>query len=557
MTIDNMDDAVNGFNNYFVNVGPILAEKIPVSVRSDDKNYDFIDINPKSMFLTAVEESEIIEIVHKCKNKTSTDYNDIDMRIVKQVIQGIAKPLTHICNLSFKTGKFPRKMKIAKVIPLYKTGDKHHFTNYRPVSLLPQFSKILKKLFADRLNKFINKHNLLTDSQYGFRPNRSTSLAVIELIEKITNSLDQKNYAAGVFIDLKKAFDTINHDRLINKLERYGIRGVVLNWLRSYLHNRQQFVKLGEYTSSCLDIACGVPQGSVMGPIIFILYINDICKTSNILIFADDTNIFCTGEDLQQLLELITSEMSKLKRWFDNNKLSLNLSKTKIMLFGNCKLNNDVNVKIDGVNIERVYVNKFLGVTIDHKLCWKPHIKHVKSKLSRSISVLCKAKHILDHKSLHILYCSMILPYLNYCVEVWGTTYKSSLLPLVTLEKRAIRTINKAEYYDHTNLLFLHSRTIKFIDLVDYQVAQIMFKARNKLLPGNIHKLFFDREGGYNLREKLNFKMLAVRMTLKSQCISIGGVKLWNGMSTELKHCPNMIQFKNMYKAMIFKKVQG
>uniref|UniRef100_A0A3Q3LLQ2 Reverse transcriptase domain-containing protein n=1 Tax=Labrus bergylta TaxID=56723 RepID=A0A3Q3LLQ2_9LABR len=384
MTIDNMDDAVNGFNNYFVNVGPILAEKISVSVRSD-KNYDFIDINPKSMFLTAVEESEIIEIVYKCKNKTSTDYNDIDMRIVKQVIHGIAKPLTHICNLSFKTGKFPRKMKIAKVIPLYKTGDKHHFTNYRPVSLLPQFSKILEKLFADRLNKFINKHNLLTDSQYGFRPNRSTSLAVIELIEKITNSLDQKNYAAGVFIDLKKAFDTINHDRLINKLERYGIRGVVLNWLRSYLHNRQQFVKLGEYTSSCLDIACGVPQGSVLSPFLFILYINDICKTSNILqfvLFADDTNIFCTGEDLQQLLELITSEMSKLKRWFDNNKLSLNLSKTKIMLFGNCNLNNDVNVKIDGVNIERVYVNKFLGVTIDHKLCWKPHIKHVKSKLS-------------------------------------------------------------------------------------------------------------------------------------------------------------------------------
>ena len=156
-------------------------------------------------------------------------------------------------------------MKIAKVIPLYKTGDKYHFTIYRPVSLLPQFSKILEKLFADRFNKFINKHNLLTDSQYGFRPNRSTSLAVIELIEKITNSLDQKNYAAGVCIDLKKAFDTINHDRLINKLERYGIRGVVLNWLRSYLQNRQQFVKMGEHMSSCLDIACGVPQGSPRG----------------------------------------------------------------------------------------------------------------------------------------------------------------------------------------------------------------------------------------------------------------------------------------------------
>ena len=220
-------------------------------------------------------------------------------------------------------------MKIAEVLPLYKTGDKYHFTNYRPVSLLPQFSKILEKLFADRSNKFINKHNLLTDSQYGLRPYRSTSLAVIELIEKITNSLDQKNYAAGVFIDLKKAFDTINHDRLINKLERYGIRGVVLNWLRSYLQNRQQFVKMGEHMSSCLDIACRVPQGSVLGPILFILHINDICKTSKILqfvLFADDTNIFCMGEDLQQLLELITTEIIKLKKWFDNNKLSLNLS---------------------------------------------------------------------------------------------------------------------------------------------------------------------------------------------------------------------------------------
>ena len=224
------------------------------------------------------------------------------------------------------------------------------------------------------------------------------------------------------------------------------------------------------------------------------------------------------------------------------------------MLFGNFTLNNDVNIKIDGVDIERVYVYKFLGVTIDHKLSWKPQIKHVKSKLSRSISVLGKAKHILDHNSLHILYCSMILPYLNYCVEVWGTTYKSSLLPLVTLQKRAIRIINKAGYYDHTNLLFLHSRIIKFNDLVEYQVAQIMFKARNKLLQGNIQKLFFYREGGYNLREQLNFETLAVRMTLKCHCISIGGVKLWNGMSKELKQCPNMIQFKKRFKAMIFKR---
>ncbi len=311
-----------------------LASKIPDPLQAEDWNDNLVERNPSSMFLTAVEEKEIINIVNKCKYKTSTDCNEIDMKIVKKVIEGISEPLTYICYLSFQTGKFPDKMKIAKVVPLYKTGDKHHFTNYRPVSLLPQFSKILEKLFNSRLDKFTDKHKLLSDSQYGFRTNSSTSLALTESIEEITNAIDHKLHSFGVFIDLKKAFDTINHSILISKLERYGIRGLVLHWVKSYLSNRKQFVKLGESSSSCLDIACGVPQGSVLGPKLFILYINDICKVSKTLklvLFADDTNIFCSGGDLKELLGRITTEMCKLKMWFDRNKLSLNLSKTKFM----------------------------------------------------------------------------------------------------------------------------------------------------------------------------------------------------------------------------------
>ena len=332
-----MDDVVKSFNNFFVNVGPNLARKIPDPLLPEDWNDNLIVRNPSSMFLTAVEEKEIIDMVNKCKYKTSTDSNEIDMKVVKKVIEGISEPLTYICNLSFKTGKFPNNMKIAKVVPLYKTGDRHHFTNYRPVSLLPQFSKILEKLFNNRLDKFINKHKLLSDSQYGFRANSSTSLALTESIEEITNAIDHKLHSVGIFIDLKKAFDTINHNILINKLERYGIRGLVLHWVRSYLSNRKQFVKLGDYCSSCLDIVCGVPQGSVLGPKLFILYINDICKVSKLLklvLFADDTNIFCSGDDLAELLKDLTEEIIKLKNWFDYNKLSLNLAKTKIMLFG-------------------------------------------------------------------------------------------------------------------------------------------------------------------------------------------------------------------------------
>ncbi len=387
--INKMEDVVNEFNRYFASIGPTLARKIPVS----DTPYHATSIekNSSSIYLKLVLEKEIIDIVNTCKNKTSSDCEDIGMDTVKRVIEGISKPLTHICNLSFQTGQFPNKMKTAKVIPMYKSGNKHHFTNYRPISLLPQFSKILEKAFNDRLCNFLDKHKLLNDSQYGFRTNRSTALALTELIEEITNSIDNKKLVIGTFIDLKKAFDTINHNILLIKLERYGIRGVVLNWVRSYLERRQQFVVMDGYMSEHLDIMCGVPQGSVLGPVLFNIYINDIChvsKSLKFILFADDTNILITGENLQQLLSTLTIEISQLKKWFDSNKLSLNLTKTKIMLFGNCNRSEHIQVQIEGVNLERVYENKFLGVIIDDRICWKPHIRHIQTKLSRSISVL-------------------------------------------------------------------------------------------------------------------------------------------------------------------------
>ena len=195
---------------------------------------------------------------------------------------------------------------------------KTFFTNYRPISLLPQFSKILEKLFATRLDSFIDKYDVLTDSQYGFRTNRSTSLALIDLVEELTSYRDDKKFAIGVFIDLKKAFDTINHDILLQKLERYGIRGIGLKWIKSYLEQRYQFVQIGEKRSTLLNLTCGVPQGSILGPKLFILYINNIIHSSNIfkyVIFADDTNIFFEGENLQQMLQSVSVELAKLKLW--------------------------------------------------------------------------------------------------------------------------------------------------------------------------------------------------------------------------------------------------
>nr|XP_049573449.1 uncharacterized protein LOC125966909 [Syngnathus scovelli] len=291
---------------------------------------------------------------------------------------------------------------------------------------------------------------------------------------------------------------------------------------------------------------------------LFILYINDMCKVSKelkLINFADDTNIFCSGDNIQQVESVLNEEMKKIKMWFDWNKLSLNVSKTNLMVFG--KANIKIRIEIDGTEIERVQENKFLGVIIDDRLSWKPHIKNVKSKISRSMAVIYKAKELLDYHSLRTLYCSLVLPYLHYCAEVWGNTYKTSLQPLIILQKRAIRTIHKVNYLEHTNPLFIQSKLLKFTDIVSYQTVIIMYRAKAKQLPENIQNLFRNQEGGYKLRGNHNFKILNIRTTLKSFCITITGVKLWNNLSEELKQSPNIHQFKRMYKNMLFSGYKG
>ena len=276
-----------------------------------------------------------------------------------------------------------------------------------------------------RLMSYINKNDILYKGQYGFRQKLSTSLAIIDLIEEITSQIDKRNVTIGVFIDLKKAFDTIDHEILLNKLEIYGLRGVALNWLKSYLSDTKQFVNFNNSDSVELTVLCGIPQGSILGPTLFILYINDLHKVSNILnfiLYVDDTNIFLSGNDLPELCSDMCNELKKLDLWFKVNKLSLNVSKTNFMVFGN-KKNKECNIFINGVKIEEVNYTKFLGVLIDNKLNWQMQIQNVQRKVSKSVSILYRVKYLLDTNALLMIYNSLILPYLNYCVEVWGNTY--------------------------------------------------------------------------------------------------------------------------------------
>ena len=549
----------NGFNNFFVNIGPSLAKRIPKC--KDSLFTQFLpDTVEDTMFLRPVTEEEIMQHVKNAKNKKSKDHDQFDMCLVKKIIPYIVKPLAHICNTSLKNGIFPDRMKIARVIPLFKNGDVKEFSNYRPVSILPQFSKILERVFHNRLMSFINDKQILNNSQFGFRNNMSTALAIIELVEEITTAIDEGKTTVGVFIDLKKAFDTVDHNILVKKLEHYGIRGLANNWVCSYLENRRQYVCINDSNSECLDVKCGVPQGSILGPALFILYVNDMCNVSKSLkyiLFADDTNLFYAGKDLDEVCKIISRELNILHIWFQVNKLSLNVAKTNFMIFGNKRFEENYMISINGMNINRVYVTKFLGVHIDSKLNWNEHISVIKTKVAKNIAIMNRVKHCLISSALYSLYCTLILPYLNYCCEIWGNTYKSRIHPLYIKQKRAIRIYGNSDYRALTSPIFYQFKTLCLPDMVTFNSMVFMYKVFNNSLPNNL-LVYFKKVNDcheHNTRKNnVNFKIRFSRTTMKATSLCTKAPKMWNELCNSVKLCTSVQDFKHKYKILLLKK---
>ena len=265
-------------------------------------------------------------------------------------------------------------------------------------------------------------------------------MAIIQLVDKINTAVEKNESTIGIFLDLSKAFDIIDHNILLHKLEHYGFRGIVLEWFKNYLNGREQFVFYNSCESQLKDIICGVPQGSILGPLLFILYVNDVTNTSNVLdfiMFADDTTILYSHENIESKINLINKELEEVSNWFKANKLSVNASKTNYMIIGTKHM---TRTKADGVNLdstilERVQQTKFLGVIIDECLTWKNHIDCVAKTIARNIGVMNKLKHFVPERILFTLYCTMVMPYLNYGILVWGNSCKIYLDKLITLQK--------------------------------------------------------------------------------------------------------------------------
>ena len=339
-----------------------------------------------------------------------------------------------------------------------------------------------------------------------------------------------------MFLDLSKAFDTVNHKILCDKMECYGIRGTTFEWFQSYLNNRSQYVSFDNTTSSNANIKCGVPQGSILGPLLFLLYVNDIVNVSNDLLpilFADDTNIFLEGTDIDEMCTIMNSEIEKLCSWLNVNKLSLNVEKTHYMVFTkrqNLKVN--VPLQIMNVNIKQVDCTKFLGVHIDSHLKWSEHIKFIKNKIAKGLGILNKVRKLLTRKTIVTLYNSFILPHLTYCIEVWGATFDCYLEGLNILHKKAIRLITSKPKMTHTAPLFKQLNLLNLSQLYTFAINMFMFKFTYRLLPPVFTDMFVYNSSvhTYQTRQDYLLHVPLSQSVVLSNSIRIKGVTIWNAI---------------------------
>ena len=450
------------------------------------------------------------------------------------------------------TGIYPNILKIACVTSLFKSGSPENLNNYRPISSLPILNIIFEKLLYNRLLKFLETNNFFSKSQYGFRKGKKTTDAVVKLLNNVYDSFNKKNYLGAVFIDLSKAFDTVDHHILLQKLENYGIRGIPLMLFKSYLSHRRQFVSLNGVNSPPLQISLGVPQGSVLGPLLFLIYINDLPNALDLLqpvLFADDTTLYFTHSNPYTLCRTISKELKQLHNWLISNRLTLNINKSYYIIFSLRDIPPDINISIANTTLERKSEGKFLGIIIDDKLNFDSHINAVSTNVSKWTGTLYKLKTHIPLNILINLYYAFIYPHLNYGILAWGSTIASHMYPLVILQKRLIRILTNSDYLAHTSPLFKDKSLIKIKDIYSTHCLLYLFE----VLKTNKHNTqqyisSIQPSHSHNTRSR-NLTMPYPRISKYKHSPLYQSMTLWNSLPENLKTIGTSIQFKVKLKA--------
>ena len=529
------ESVADEFNIYFTTI----ADKIRKNI--EDSNTNFHDNlkskNPNSFVFKTIEPLEITKIIKSLKLKSSGP-NSIPNRILTILSKQLSTIFSKLFNLSFQTGKFPSNLKLAKVIPIFKNkGSSNDVSNYRPISLLSNIDKIFEKLVHSRVTNFLEQHNSIFMYQFGFRNKHSTNHALINLTEKIRRNCDKNLYTCGIFIDLQKAFDTVDHKILLSKLEHYGIRGIQNNWFKSYLSNRQQFVFASGTKSTFLEIKHGVPQGSVLGPLLFLIYINDLpssIKNSIVSLFADDTCLLSSDKNLESLNVKINDDLQALSNWLKSNKISLNATKTEVIIFRSKrkKLDKNLNLFLDNHKLETSKKVKYLGVILDEHLEWSSHFEYLSSKLRKANGMLLNIRQYLSLKLLISVYYSLFHSHLSYATIVWGQNIKPTSRIFI-LQKQSVRILTSSNYDSHSKPLFSQTKIPTLSNIVFKDNVKIVYESLNKLNPKPIQNTIITKMANHQYATRNQSLELLTIPKVKTQTYGINSIqyqslKNWN-----------------------------
>ena len=486
-------EIANTMNNYFCEIGQKLSDKIDIT----EGNVRLPTMNNNSIFINATNKYEVATTINSLKLKNG-GVDKINAKTLKIICKYIAEPLAHIINLCITQAIWPDALKKAEIVPIFKSGDKHNPVNYRPISLISNIAKVFEKILYNRIYDFVIKNNIISKQQFGFLKNLGTRDALNYVTNILYQNLDRSKKTLIAFLDLAKAFDTVNHRLLIDKLYCIGIRGQALDLLDSYLSDRYQKVRLNESESYYRKINIGVPQGTILGPLLFLLYINDILKviqTGKIASYADDTAIISTCDTWDQTVEDMNKNLSVIDNFLAANKLSLNIDKSVYMAVGNyCdSVPKHIEVKIRDKDLNRVEVCKYLGVMFDYNLNWNEHIQYIIKKTKYLLYIFYKISKFMSTETMRMIYYAFFHSIINYGIIAWGGAYNNNLCLLQDLQNRILKFINKKkiflaqDYPMNINQLFTyeslkyHYKTLRN----QYVTSKSITRNKNIILPKN------------------------------------------------------------------------